>query len=134
MKSRVTSDQYVPVLRWKAAEVKAVSKLDSQTMRSIHPIWELCPSAFISSKRTKNGNYVDEIRPIEVVAEKLVKLKAIMGDKEIRIDLANIKDGEAAPMTAHPYGQSLKKVEREAAPRLFPRQVSTGRVSSISNS
>jgi hypothetical protein len=74
MITNLVSNDYVPVLRWKAAEVDALSSLNEGIKTYVKSLVELCPSMFIQRKKDKRGNWFEEIRPIEYVSEKLIQL------------------------------------------------------------
>ncbi|MCZ6775212.1 MAG: hypothetical protein O7D34_02005, partial [Ignavibacteria bacterium] len=95
MKRPADSFTYLPLLRWKAAEVRALSKLEPLIRSLVFPIMELCPTAFIRDKRTKDKKYREEILPISALLDRLAKLKAAIGGQAVGIDLINIKDGES---------------------------------------
>ena len=51
-----SSNQYVPVLRWKAAEVDAMFNLATPIRARVTPLIELCPSMFNQKKKNKKGD------------------------------------------------------------------------------
>jgi hypothetical protein len=90
VKNEFSPNSYLPVLRWKAAEVVALARLDPGIRGFVFPVMELCPTAFIRQKRMK-----DEILPIKILSKKVAELKMAIGDQLVGIDLIHIKDGEA---------------------------------------
>lgn len=87
MKPNRSSKHYVPILRWKPAEIDALSHLIDIVRNRITPFFELCPPMF----NKKSG----EVLPIEVITEKLWELKEVMGDLPFYMDLLHIRDGKS---------------------------------------
>lgn len=78
-------DHYVPVLRAKAAEWKALSNLDLSIRRGLTPILELPPSAFAPG--TKKGQPVSK-NPNEVVGDFLAKASAAASQHPVFLDFS----------------------------------------------
>lgn len=95
MNQGLGSNIYLPLLRWKAAEVGALTELEPRIRQFVFPVMELCPTAFIRYKRTKGKRYEKEVLPINTLLKKLVKLKGATGDQAVGIDLIHIKDSES---------------------------------------
>jgi hypothetical protein len=89
MKLRYGHDHYVPVLRWKAAEVGALSKLSKEVRDGITPLMELCPSAFTPKKsRAKGGTRT--LDPEDIAATKVTELAVAVGRNPVFVDLQHL--------------------------------------------
>jgi hypothetical protein len=95
MMQRTGTHSYLPLLRWKPAEVRALSKLQPRIRECLFPIMEPCPTAFIRYKRVKDRQYEKRILPIRILSDKLVELKGAIANRPVGIDLIHIKDGES---------------------------------------
>ena len=89
MNLRYGHNHYVPVLRWKAAEVGALSKLSSEVREGITPLMELCPTAFTPKKsRTKGGTRA--LDPEDIAATKVTELAVGVGANPVFVDLQHL--------------------------------------------
>jgi hypothetical protein len=92
----LSSNHYVPVIRWKPAEVDALTNLKEEIRSRSTPLIELCPSMFIHRKKNKNGKWLEEIRPIDYLSEKLIQLGNVNGKLPFYMDLIHVRDDKAA--------------------------------------
>ncbi|MBZ5703385.1 MAG: beta family protein [Acidobacteriia bacterium] len=90
MRTEIDSILYLPVLRWKAAEVEAFSKLTDEVKPLLTPLFELCPVDFVPKVRKNQKRKSSFATPQEVITAKVVKLSAAIGDQQCLLDLEHI--------------------------------------------
>lgn len=93
-------NKYIPVLRWKAAEVDAFFNLDASIKDQTMPLFELCPTMFIRKKKI-NDLWIKEKLPISTLSKKLIELKGAVGKLTFYMDLINVIDSSS------PYSNQL---------------------------
>lgn len=76
---------YVPVLRWKAAEMAAISQLSDDVKSSITPLVELCPSAFFEKKPRTTS-------PELILSKKILELAKSFAHRPVYVDLVNVPE------------------------------------------
>lgn len=91
MNEQNKNGDYVPVLRWKAAEVDAFYNLEKIVKQQITPMFELCPVMFIREKKV-GDNFVKVKLPITVLYKMLIELKSVVGKTPFYMDLKNVDD------------------------------------------
>lgn len=119
MNPKSTPFGYLPVLRWKAAEISALSKLEPRVRGLVFPVIELCPTAFVTQKRTPEKKYKKEILPISILLDRMLKLKSAIGERPVGIDLLNIKDGES-PYTNREIWNVVQSGQSQFGLRVVP--------------
>ncbi|MBM4162648.1 MAG: hypothetical protein FJ217_16310 [Ignavibacteria bacterium] len=89
MNLKYSHNHYVPVLRWKAAEVGALSKLSIEVREGITPLMELCPTAFMPKRaRAKGGTRA--LDPEDIVSTKVAELAVAVGANPVFVDLQHL--------------------------------------------
>jgi Beta protein len=76
---------YVPVLRWKAAEIAAITQLTETVKSGITSLIELCPSAF-------NKKESSSVKPESIVSKKSVALTSAFNQNPFMVDLVHIPE------------------------------------------
>lgn len=91
MELRSGPTQYVPVLRWKPAEVGALSKLTDTTWDHITPVLELCPTMFVH----KDGVKRKECHPKnveDILLSRIEELSRAVMENPLFIDLRHLPE------------------------------------------
>jgi hypothetical protein len=90
------STHYVPILRWKTAEVEALSKLKAPIREQVTPLLELCAVAFNLSITRTAGRAVRHKLPEEIIGAKLSGIANGLESRPVFIDLVHIPKGFTA--------------------------------------
>ncbi len=114
-----SSNIYTPVLRWKAAEVTALSNLSIEIKSRVTPLFELCPSMFYQRKKGKSGKSVTEIRPIDYLLKKLTDLNKATSGLPLYLDLVHVRNG-VSPYPWNALWNSISHFGDSSSIRIIP--------------